>query len=98
MADFFGANILALNSLSTLRAPLSVVVTIPGFLIPRLGLRKTRFRWVGSTLAARLRLVGIPLRLSCFLVLFVYLVLMFLLFCLGYGLQGSNPHLRDGDV
>ena len=70
MADFFGANTLALNSLSTLRAPLSVVETMAGFLIARQGLRKTCFRWVGSTLAARLRLVGTPLRLSCFLVLF----------------------------
>ena len=33
MADFFGANTLALNSLSTLRAPLSVVETMAGFLI-----------------------------------------------------------------
>ena len=34
MADFFGANTLALNSLSTLRAPLSVVETMAGFLMP----------------------------------------------------------------
>ena len=34
MADFFGANILALNSLSTLRAPLSVVETMADFYSP----------------------------------------------------------------